>query len=59
MNRSPVHLSEREEQILTRIRQSIVDRGQGPTVAEIGVAVGLRSKGAVAYHLRNHAVDRF
>ncbi|MCW8102721.1 LexA family protein [Streptomyces tauricus] len=46
-------MTEREEQILACIRESIADRGQGPTMAEIGVAVGLCSRGTVAYHLRN------
>lgn len=53
MNRRPAHLTEREEQILACIRQSIAARGQGLTMSEIGAAVGLRSKGTVAYHLRN------
>ncbi|WP_189780049.1 LexA family protein [Streptomyces tauricus] len=57
MNRRPAHLSERKEQILACIRRSIVDRGEGPTMAEIGVAVGLRSKGTVAYHL-HHLEER-
>ncbi|MFE9687370.1 LexA family protein [Streptomyces sp. NPDC006285] len=48
-----MHLIEREEQILTCIRRSIAERGKGPTMTEIGAAVGLRSKGTVAYHLRN------
>ncbi|MCW8102710.1 LexA family protein [Streptomyces tauricus] len=46
-------MTEREEQILACIRHSIAERGQGSTMVEIGAAVGLRSKGTVAYHLRN------
>ncbi|WP_308434843.1 LexA family protein [Streptomyces fructofermentans] len=53
VNRRPAHLTEREEQILACIRRSIAERGEGPTMTEIGAAVGLRSKGTVAYHLRN------
>ncbi|MCW8102670.1 LexA family protein [Streptomyces tauricus] len=53
MNRRPAHLTEREEQILACIRQSIADSGEDVTTTEIGAAVGLRSKGTVAYHLRN------
>lgn len=53
MNRRPAHLTMREEQILACIRLSIAERGEGPTISEIGQAVGLRSKGSVAYHLRN------
>ncbi|WP_328551055.1 hypothetical protein [Streptomyces sp. NBC_00358] len=52
VNRRPAHLTEREEQILHIIRRSLEDRGEGPTVTEIGVAAGLRSKSTVAYHLR-------
>ncbi|MFG2386033.1 LexA family protein [Streptomyces avermitilis] len=53
MNRRPAHLTVREEQILACIRLSIAERGDSPTISEIGQAVGLRSKGSVAYHLRN------
>ncbi|MET8031010.1 LexA family protein [Streptomyces avermitilis] len=53
MNRRPAHLTVREEQILACIRLSIAERGEGLTISEIGQAVGLRSKGPVAYHLRN------
>jgi SOS-response transcriptional repressors (RecA-mediated autopeptidases) len=53
VNRRPAHLTEREEQILRIIRLSIEDHGEGPTVTEIGLAAGLRSKSTVAYHLRN------
>jgi hypothetical protein len=35
------------------IRHCIEYCGEGPTILEIGVAVGLRSNGSVAYHLRN------
>ncbi|MGW0572989.1 LexA family protein [Streptomyces tauricus] len=53
VSRRPAYLTEREEQILACIRRSIAERGEGPTMVEIGAAVGLRSKGTVAYHLRN------
>ncbi|MGW0572973.1 LexA family protein [Streptomyces tauricus] len=47
------YLTDREEQILACIRRSIAERGQGPTMVEIGAVVELRSKGTVAYHLRD------
>ncbi|MFE9684061.1 LexA family protein [Streptomyces sp. NPDC006285] len=53
MNRRPAYLTEREEQILSCIRQSIRDHGEGLAVAQLGAAVGLSSKSSVAYHLRN------
>ncbi|MER5472523.1 hypothetical protein [Streptomyces sp. NPDC002685] len=45
----PAQLTVREEQILRIIGLSI----EGLTVAELGAVVGLRSKGSVAYRLRN------
>ncbi|MFE9688078.1 LexA family protein [Streptomyces sp. NPDC006285] len=53
VSRRPAHLTEREEQILACSRRSITERGEGLSMTEIGAAVGLRSKGTVAYHLRN------
>lgn len=40
-----------QERILRVIRQSIADRGEAPSVVEIGKAVGLRSRASVHYHL--------
>ncbi|AWT42535.1 MULTISPECIES: LexA family protein [Streptomyces] len=40
-----------QERILRVIRQSIADRGEAPSVTEIGEAVGLRSRASVHYHL--------
>ncbi len=45
------HLTDLQERILAHIRQSIVDRGEPPTFEEIGAAVGLRSRSAVAYQV--------
>jgi repressor LexA len=46
-----VELTERQEAILTSIRESVVQRGYPPTVREIGVAVGLSSPASVQGHL--------
>jgi SOS-response transcriptional repressor LexA len=53
VNRRPEHLTAREEQILSRIRHSILDRGEALSVRELGAALGLRSPASVVYHLRN------
>jgi repressor LexA len=45
------HLTPAQERILAYIRQSIVDRGEAPTLEEIGVEFGLRSRSAVHYQL--------
>ncbi|MEU6280907.1 hypothetical protein [Streptomyces sp. NPDC047028] len=37
--------------MLRCIRQSIVETGEAPTVAEIGEVVGLRSRSSVHYQL--------
>ncbi|MFD4976626.1 hypothetical protein [Streptomyces sp. NPDC058424] len=51
MNRRPDHLTEREEEILRCIRGWIEDKGEGPSVRQLGHAVGMRSTASVAYHL--------
>ncbi|MFC8362867.1 LexA family protein [Streptomyces griseorubiginosus] len=45
------YLTTTQEQILRCIRESIAERGEAPTVREIGVFVGLRSRSSVHYHL--------
>ena len=45
------HLTTTQERILRCIRQAITDRGEAPTVAEIGEAVGMRSRASVHYQL--------
>jgi repressor LexA len=40
-----------QERILRVIRQCIANRGEAPSVTEIGEAVGLRSRTSVHYHL--------
>ncbi|MDQ0596253.1 SOS-response transcriptional repressor LexA [Streptomyces canus] len=53
MNRRPEHFTVREEQVLSQIRRSILDRGEALSVRELGAALGLRSPASVVYHLRN------
>ena len=45
-------LTARQEQVLSYIRQSIVDRGYPPTLREIGAHMGIRSTNGVNDHLR-------
>lgn len=45
------YLTGTQEQILRCIRESIAERGEAPTVREIGQRVGLRSRSSVHYHL--------
>ncbi|MFJ3304474.1 LexA family protein [Streptomyces sp. NPDC086549] len=45
------HLTETQERILACIRGSIAEYGEAPTVAEIGAAVGMRSRASVHYQL--------
>lgn len=45
------HLTDTQERILRCIRQTITDRGEAPTVAEIREAVGMRSQASVHYQL--------
>ncbi|MEU9917611.1 hypothetical protein [Streptomyces sp. NPDC051001] len=43
----------REEQVLSQIRRSTLDRGVALSVRELGAALGLRSPASVVYHLQN------
>lgn len=45
-------LTARQEQVLSYIRSSIVDRGYPPTLREIGAHMGIRSTNGVNDHLR-------
>ncbi|MFJ2112428.1 winged helix DNA-binding protein [Streptomyces sp. NPDC087850] len=45
------HPSERQLQILRVIREWITEYGEGPSVRQIGVRVGLSSTSSVAYQL--------
>ncbi|MCC5480487.1 hypothetical protein [Streptomyces barringtoniae] len=45
------HLTDTQERILRCIREAILDRGEAPTVAEIGAAVGMSSRSSVQYQL--------
>lgn len=45
------HPSERQLQIQHVIREWIAEHGEGPTIRQIGEAVGLSSTGSVAYQL--------
>jgi repressor LexA len=45
------HLTATQERILRCIRQAIADRGEAPTVQEIGDQVGMRSRASVHYQL--------
>lgn len=46
------HLTPTQERVLRCIRESIVDRGEAPTVVEIGKQVGMSSRSSVHYQLR-------
>jgi repressor LexA len=46
------YLTSTQEHILGCIRDAITDRGEAPTVAEIGAQVGLRSSASVHWHPR-------
>ncbi|MGW0602256.1 LexA family protein [Streptomyces sp. NPDC002776] len=46
------YLTSTQEHILRCIRDAITDRGEAPTVAEIGQHIGLRSSASVHWHLR-------
>ena len=46
------YLTETQERILRVIREAIVERGEAPSLDEIGAAVGLRSRSSVHYQLR-------
>jgi repressor LexA len=45
-------LTDRQQQVLHYIRQSITDRGYPPTLREIGAHMGIRSTNGVNDHLR-------
>ncbi|WP_030597033.1 LexA family protein [Streptomyces fulvoviolaceus] len=45
------YLTSTQENILRCIRESIADRGEAPTMQEIGEQVGMRSRASVHYHL--------
>src|SRR5689334_9995891 len=45
-------LTERQQQVLHYIRQSITERGYPPTLREIGAYMGIRSTNGVNDHLR-------
>src|SRR5689334_2498143 len=45
-------LTERQQQVLHYIRQSINERGYPPTLREIGAHMGIRSTNGVNDHLR-------
>src|ERR1043165_3014766 len=45
-------LTDRQQQVLSYIRQSIVERGYPPTLREIGNFMGIRSTNGVNDHLR-------
>lgn len=45
------YLTSTQEQILRCIRESIADRGESPTMQEIGEQFGMRSRSSVYYHL--------
>ncbi|MGW1274644.1 LexA family protein, partial [Streptomyces sp. NPDC002491] len=53
VNRRPQHLTLREEEILSRIRRSIEDRGEALSVRELAAAVGMSSTASAVYHLKN------
>jgi repressor LexA len=40
-----------QERMVAYIRESIADRGEAPTLAEIGAHFGMRSRASVHYHL--------
>ena len=44
-------LTERQQQVLEYIRQTVAERGYPPSVREIGEAVGLSSPSTVHSHL--------
>ncbi|MFJ6086491.1 LexA family protein [Streptomyces sp. NPDC092369] len=51
MEEAEDRLTERQERILKCIRDLVADRGEAPSVREIGQHVGLSSASAVAYQL--------
>ncbi|HEY6116817.1 MAG TPA: hypothetical protein VI172_12740 [Candidatus Dormibacteraeota bacterium] len=45
------HLTALQERILSYVRTTIADRGEAPTLEEIGAEVGLGTRSAVHYQL--------
>ncbi|MET7356353.1 LexA family protein [Streptomyces mirabilis] len=45
------YLTDTQERILRYIREAITERGEAPTVQEIGERVGMRSRASVHYQL--------
>lgn len=45
------YLTGTQERILHFIRESITERGEAPTMQEIGEQLGMRSRASVHYHL--------
>jgi repressor LexA len=45
------HLTDTQERILRCIREHIADRGEAPSIREIGAAVGMSSRASVHYQL--------
>lgn len=52
MTRRSWDITARQQSVLTYIRDHIADRGEAPSVREIGAAVGLSSPSSVLYQLR-------
>ncbi|MEV8548300.1 hypothetical protein AB0L04_00395 [Streptomyces glaucescens] len=46
------YLTDTQERILRYIREQITERGEAPTVAEIGEHAGMTSRASVHYQLR-------
>jgi SOS-response transcriptional repressor LexA len=46
------YLTDTQERILRYIRAAITERGEAPSLDEIGAAVGMRSRASVHYQLR-------
>lgn len=45
------YLTDTQERILRCIREAITDRGESPTVKELGEQLGMRSTATVHWHL--------
>lgn len=45
------YLTDQQERIIAFIRHRIEERGEAPTLTEIGAAFGLRSRASVHWHL--------
>jgi hypothetical protein len=53
VTRRPEHFTVREDQVLSQIRCSILDRGEALSMRELGAALGLRIPASVVCHLQN------